>query len=209
MICYLSADLVKSTTSDWTVDAFEHAIEQLKIDFKGVEGFELVVSQGDSFQIECPARYGWIVALLSYFRMKAVAKKGARVAFSVGEADPTAQRPLGTRNGAVYQQAGRGVEDLHDRGLRFGFFPIKESPAHTGWKVASEYAESLLRSTTKRQAELLCAALKPDNSHSQEEIAQRFGLAKSTVSQHLAAGNFGLHSNSVQAFSTAFGKTMN
>jgi len=204
MICYLSADLVKSTTSDWTVDSFENAIKQLKADLDGLGRLELVVSQGDSFQIECPASNGWMVALMSYFRMKAVSKQGARVAFSLGKGDTTKGRSLGARNGLVYQQAGRGVKALHDQDLKFGFFPTSESAMNVGWKVASEYAETLLRSTTKRQAELLCAALRPNIILVQDQIALEFGLANSTVSQHLAAGNFSLHAKSAKEFNDAF-----
>jgi len=206
MISYLSADLVDSTSSEWTTSAFELAIAVLRRDLESLEKFELIVSQGDSFQIQCSAKDGWLVALLTYFRMRQAAKPGARVAFSVGESDNTKGRPLGLRNGLVYQSAGRGVKQLHDQDLRFGFFPTDESGLNAGWAVASNYAEVLLRSTTTRQCELLSVALQEHRFPKQEQIAREFNLAKSTVSQHLAAGNYALHIKTVQQFSSVHSK---
>ena len=206
MICYLSADLVDSTSSTWTPDGFEAALGALRDDLREVEAVDIEVSQGDSFQLQCPARYAWAVAIVSYARMRTHGDAGARVAFAVGEGDTTVNRPLSLRDGAVYRRAGRGVGEIREKGLPWRFFPDESVEVQAGWRTASDYAGILLAGTTQRQCELLCAALAPHVWPNQKKIAKRLELAESTVSQHLRAANLATHFRSSQRFSMEVAK---
>ena len=205
MIAYISADLVGSTTQGWQRGQFAYAIERLLEDLAGRPDVEVVVSQGDSFQIECEAADGWGVALSCYWRMRAVANPGARLAFAVGHGDDRSRTPLALRDGEVYRRAGRGVELNRKRDLRFRLYPDQDKPAEIGWAAASDYADALLRGMTQRQCELLAYAQRPNTHVSGEAIAKHFGLARSTVSQQLKAGHAVLHLRNTESFGRMFG----
>ncbi len=202
MICYLSGDLVASTSSTWTTAGFETAIDRLSRDLGKATDFEIVVSQGDSFQAQCAGEYGWSVALLAYLRMRMADDHGARIAFAVGEPDTTHRRKLGARSGRVYELAGRGLASMKALGSTFRVFADATDRGLAAWITASDYADALLKSTTQRQCEVLYGALKPGAGAppTVEALAKRFGLAKSTVSQHLNAAHVGVHARAIERF---------
>lgn len=148
--------------------------------------------RGDSFQVYMQVpKDAFRVALLC--RTAAInmpledetISSDVRISIGIGKIS-TPVKTLGSAKGEAFLLSGRAFDEIAVTDARLSIVTSNEL-ANEGLQVISDYTNSIFKTMTSKQAEVIFELL---NSKTQLEIAKKFKRTKSTISQHVSAGKW-------------------
>lgn len=148
--------------------------------------------RGDSFQVYMKApKDAFRIALLC--RTAAISipledeeiSSDVRISIGVGKVSATVKN-LGSAKGEAFLLSGRAFDEIAVTDTRLSIVTSNEL-ANEGLQVISDYTNSIFKTMTSKQAEVIFELL---NAKTQLEIAKKFKRTKSTISQHVSAGKW-------------------
>lgn len=108
-----------------------------------------------------------------------------RISIGIGKIT-TPVKNLGSAKGEAFLLSGRAFDEMAASDTRLSIVTSNKL-ANEGLQVISDYTNSIFKTMTNKQAEVIFELL---NGKTQLEIAKKFKRTKSTISQHVSAGKW-------------------
>ena len=148
--------------------------------------------RGDSFQVYVKEpKFALRIALLcraaaiSISQYEEIIFSDVRISIGIGQVTKPV-RALGSAKGEAFVLSGRAFDEIAKTETRLSI-NTANSMANEGLQVIADYTNSIYKTMTSKQAEVIFQLLKGE---SQLAIAHKLKKTKSTISQHASAGRW-------------------
>jgi hypothetical protein len=183
----LTGDIVNSSRLvPATEKKLQKLLQQLLLPYK----FEFY--RGDSFQAYLKDAGAALqtallcrTAAIGILQEKSFFSSDVRISIGIAKTKPPV-KTLGSARGETFILSGRAFDEIVKEDTRLAIVTTNKL-ANVGLQVLADYTNAILKNMTGKQAIVIFELLK---GQTQQQVAAKFKKSKSTINQHVNAGNW-------------------
>lgn len=183
----LTADIVNSTLlspvqEEKLMKDLKDLLSPYKYEFYRGDSFQVYLEESDkALEIALKCR----TAAIKLAQEETDTASDIRVSIGLGDVEEPV-KALSSAKGEAFLLSGRGLDELGKTAGRL-VISTGDPLANITFSVMADYLNSVYRQMTAKQAEVISELLKGET---QQQVADRLGRSKSTISQHVTAGRW-------------------